>query len=481
MDAQIQCPVCTLYLHPGMNLQDHLESHPKEKVIAALVNLTLFQQQTHDDCKDYYYCNQYDTPNHLSETQMASDLPLVKTTTPTSLSTRTHQQNNNAISAFGGSIQYNSTEPAAHEVMIVDRTRVFHERSNVAMNDNSCRRRILTNSDPSIITTQAKNRTIPAQALQLITTNSLATNQAIQTLRPPPPYCLSVKDNLLKQSLSFPEQNVLNPNANENINVELQRQKNQDGSCPPYEVLALAPDHQSENMIAMAAFEPKTSQTSQPDENKKKDNRNIHHSVDNIDTKISVEYEQGYDPDDNEKEQQANASANSSPISDKHQDTTPQGICSFVVAKNSTNDITESNIKVEKSVEKRTAGLQVISNVKVTPNTVLNISSLNSHIGDTVSMKDIFIIGAASSSASSSRKLVSKASTSRASSQKHLFTSSNINNSEIYAKTGSTNLMDVSLRITRKVNMECSKNSLWLKQLTYRSKLIENGQFILCI
>lgn len=41
---EIQCPVCTLYLHIGMSLQDHLDTHPKEQVIKALVNITLVQQ-----------------------------------------------------------------------------------------------------------------------------------------------------------------------------------------------------------------------------------------------------------------------------------------------------------------------------------------------------------------------------------------------------------------------------------------------------
>uniref|UniRef100_A0A1B0FER3 C2H2-type domain-containing protein n=1 Tax=Glossina morsitans morsitans TaxID=37546 RepID=A0A1B0FER3_GLOMM len=41
MVKNIQCPVCTLYLHAGMNLCDHLETHPKEQVIKALVEMTI--------------------------------------------------------------------------------------------------------------------------------------------------------------------------------------------------------------------------------------------------------------------------------------------------------------------------------------------------------------------------------------------------------------------------------------------------------
>ncbi|BES91861.1 ZnF_C2H2 [Nesidiocoris tenuis] len=37
MEGLVACPVCTLYLREGMSLNNHLETHPKEQVIAALV------------------------------------------------------------------------------------------------------------------------------------------------------------------------------------------------------------------------------------------------------------------------------------------------------------------------------------------------------------------------------------------------------------------------------------------------------------
>ncbi|CAH1183245.1 unnamed protein product [Phaedon cochleariae] len=41
MDSiNIICPVCTLYLRPGITLKQHLTSHPKQKVIEALVKLS---------------------------------------------------------------------------------------------------------------------------------------------------------------------------------------------------------------------------------------------------------------------------------------------------------------------------------------------------------------------------------------------------------------------------------------------------------
>lgn len=38
--STVVCPVCTLYLRPGMTLKSHLASHPKQKVIEALVKLS---------------------------------------------------------------------------------------------------------------------------------------------------------------------------------------------------------------------------------------------------------------------------------------------------------------------------------------------------------------------------------------------------------------------------------------------------------
>ncbi|KAK4882168.1 hypothetical protein RN001_005487 [Aquatica leii] len=41
--GNVVCPVCTLYLRPGITLKAHLTSHPKQKVIEALVNLTSYR------------------------------------------------------------------------------------------------------------------------------------------------------------------------------------------------------------------------------------------------------------------------------------------------------------------------------------------------------------------------------------------------------------------------------------------------------
>ncbi|XP_045496486.1 uncharacterized protein LOC123694909 [Colias croceus] len=40
MDQRVQCPVCTLFLHSGMSLESHLDTHPKDQVIKALCSLS---------------------------------------------------------------------------------------------------------------------------------------------------------------------------------------------------------------------------------------------------------------------------------------------------------------------------------------------------------------------------------------------------------------------------------------------------------
>uniref|UniRef100_A0AAG5DWF5 C2H2-type domain-containing protein n=1 Tax=Anopheles atroparvus TaxID=41427 RepID=A0AAG5DWF5_ANOAO len=41
MEPTVECPVCTLYLRAGMSLEEHLDTHPKEKVIKTLASISL--------------------------------------------------------------------------------------------------------------------------------------------------------------------------------------------------------------------------------------------------------------------------------------------------------------------------------------------------------------------------------------------------------------------------------------------------------
>lgn len=54
----MQCPVCTLYLHNGMTLESHLDTHPKDQVIKALCCLTTNKGSTSS------YGSRTSTPMH---------------------------------------------------------------------------------------------------------------------------------------------------------------------------------------------------------------------------------------------------------------------------------------------------------------------------------------------------------------------------------------------------------------------------------
>ncbi|CAH0582870.1 unnamed protein product [Chrysodeixis includens] len=57
MDQLVQCPVCTLFLHNGMTLESHLDTHPKDQVIKALCSLTSSKQGSN-------YGSRTSTPMH---------------------------------------------------------------------------------------------------------------------------------------------------------------------------------------------------------------------------------------------------------------------------------------------------------------------------------------------------------------------------------------------------------------------------------
>lgn len=412
MESQIQCPVCTLYLHAGMNLQDHLESHPKEKVIAALVNLTLFRQQSSDDCTEEFDSNQYETSNQLSETQRVIATP--------NNAARTYHQNKHLISSFSEPIQQHSVAQTAHQVMIVDRTRVFHEKSNIAINDESTTRSPSFIQSNSITTAQPKIRTIPVQALQLIATNGLTINQQIQSLRPPPPYCVSVKDNILKQNGLFAQQSEPSSTCTDSFALESQRSKNQHHKI-------LTTTLNQHNVIGFDGIDPI-----------KKCTQNIY-ACDQMNSAYENEYESNEDGKGHLSHVYPERNPTLPSCSKLYNGNIAVNALPSVDAEQSTDAIASSSYKMERNVERRTAGLQVISNVKVIPNTVLNMTSLNPHIGDAMSMKDVLIIGAASTS----QKIIPKASTSRASSYSYLSGNDKL---DIDNQKGSNTASEVSIK-----------------------------------
>lgn len=111
LDSQIQCPVCTLYLHVGMNLQDHLNTHPKDQVISALVNMTLLQQRANDENSNNFECSRYEPLTANDDLNASPD------------KTKGFPNQQQSITYFAPISQQTS-----HQLMIVNGTQVFHDQ-----------------------------------------------------------------------------------------------------------------------------------------------------------------------------------------------------------------------------------------------------------------------------------------------------------------------------------------------------------------
>lgn len=83
MHSQIQCPVCTLYLHVGMNLHVHLDTHPKDQVIRALVNMTVVQSHVEDEPINQMKCSRYAPLSDDSAVTTANTVPNTPLVEPT--------------------------------------------------------------------------------------------------------------------------------------------------------------------------------------------------------------------------------------------------------------------------------------------------------------------------------------------------------------------------------------------------------------
>lgn len=192
MQSQIQCPVCTLYLHVGMNLQVHLETHPKDQVIAALVNLTLLQQNTNENdeevtqfrCSTYSPLTQENVPqqpqtqaDNLPKQRAIEYHPIPEAETPATAPTTTASSHISTV--MGSAATAPITTPKNTQLMIL----------------NSCSTRVIRQDIAplqTISSSQIFNNSIPVQksvaSATTVATSAPITFTAQQLLPPPPPY-----------------------------------------------------------------------------------------------------------------------------------------------------------------------------------------------------------------------------------------------------------------------------------------------------
>lgn len=392
MDSQIQCPVCTLYLLVGMNLQDHLDTHPKEKVISALVNLTLLQQKANDEVSDKFQCSRYEP--------LAEDLQVA---TPIPATSQNSFQNQQSI-AYYPSVE----QPTSRQVMIVNQTRVFHERSGVVSKDTS-RRQILGKAVPPL--------SIPTRTFRIISTKGVNTTNTSQHIPPPPPYYASVQEKLARRSsMQRTETNLFqHTSTGKQISESIELPQNIGNSVemnPNSDAFNLDDEQCTTQPQNNLDVNNSTEENHLSEENIVSEANDIGKTTPKQISTISKEYERTTDQEEQHQHQDVTINNDGQLVSitepveqDQVQDMDIDESCS-VIHINNCQVKKESNecigIEVEKAPEKRTPGLKVLSNVKVSPNTVLNVSSLNSQMNESISMNNMIIIGSSSSSSSTS-------------------------------------------------------------------------------
>lgn len=150
MESQLQCPVCTLFLHVGMDLQSHLDTHPKDQVIKALVNVTMTKQSNDPTTTTTTSNNVHGKYAQIDEKAFAQEVNQVNQFIPDTIPRRPQQ----VLVGYSCS------------------TRVFREVPNP---QSTTTQKFITNALP----TSHIVPTIPAQAS--------FTNQQSQKF-PPPPY-----------------------------------------------------------------------------------------------------------------------------------------------------------------------------------------------------------------------------------------------------------------------------------------------------
>lgn len=184
MQSQMQCPVCTLFLHVGMNLQVHLDTHPKDQVIQALVNLTVTQQQNNDSDLNTMQCSRYapllDEPVVVTPHKHGSDI-LSKSSMGIYPEPRQPQQIPNQPLPPTSSRHH-------QEVVIVNScsTSVFHEGSSHSSSSTSAQQ-IITNRIPITSDTAQKTLEIAENSLLAPKTSPII-HLTSAHLTPPPPY-----------------------------------------------------------------------------------------------------------------------------------------------------------------------------------------------------------------------------------------------------------------------------------------------------
>lgn len=393
MNSQIQCPVCTLFLHAGMNLQDHLETHPKEKVIAALVNMTLLQQQANDEDANNFKCSRYEP---LTDDLEPLPQPSIVSTDGVPQRKQITYCNNTAEKQTQSQVhQPPQQQTPARRVMIVNSrmSRVFQTPNSVSIQteNKSSRHHIIPKTTSSTTTTAASAP--PSRIIHLIATNVNTTNSSL-TIPPPPPYDTAVPLQSTQSQASSSNHSTANQTAN------IIRQCYEVGEGP-------STTHSSTRNKLLPAI------TATADLDAKQGLNSNETAIPDLPTRLST--------DINERQKQSmisNGKAVSNLIIDCGEsysatsssatDNTPSTDDNMVIDETCSvihmNDkyikheahIAKSSIK-KNPMDRLKPGLKVLSDVKLSPNAALNVSSLNQQLNESVNLDHMIVVGTSSS------------------------------------------------------------------------------------
>lgn len=247
MESVVQCPVCTLFLHPGMSLEEHLNTHPKDQVILALSQLTLQRA------------------NILSGTQFSpakSPSPTTQPVTPQNTSSIPTEVNGNQFPCIFPSPSTNSNRKDTTTLLIqVQPGRTSPQIFNTATSpqDASPKNLMIVNQ---FVPQQQQQRQAAAsppkqrQSLAITYTEppSLVPRYTSERYSgPPPPYSTAISSTSFNNFTSIARDSYLgssNENSSSSYEVKAHYMEKEDGNFvvtePPQKIVEYSEDENGE-------------------------------------------------------------------------------------------------------------------------------------------------------------------------------------------------------------------------------------------
>ncbi|XP_031640432.1 uncharacterized protein LOC116352180 isoform X2 [Contarinia nasturtii] len=376
MDSQIQCPVCTLYLHVGMNLQDHLNTHPKDQVISALVNMTLLQQRANDENSNNFECSRYEPLANTDDLNSSTDKSLPKA----------FQNQQQSITYFAPISQQTS-----HQLMIVNGTQVFHDQRHrrIGVTSQSCSTPIShrTGTVPPL--------SIPARTFRLI--------PAKQAIPPPPPYHASVRNAIHRNEINQITTQIQQSCSTNVFNVSASSSSSSSTLTTNINAINASNSSQYENQNSTKRLEkigPNETGASEEDQlngdelANSNDFENDNEHIDEISSDVDGDENEFISCNETQTERPTKSSEYRKQRSkQQHKDNSMEsGSDSNKETRSFKEETTDALTGDGETInEKRTHGLKVLSNVQVSPNAILNVS-LNSTNKETIPLNNMIIV-----------------------------------------------------------------------------------------